>query len=146
MPEFSDERELVRAVRRRLDEWLYDARERAFNDLFEGPDAVLTEAELRRLDRLDSALSRREGEGLWNRDEYGIVPTGTMDEESAPHVVCTVHPQIPEYGVPGGEPIDEATRKKLNEALWDYAERVTELVQQEIEEFVWSADVDTWTE
>lgn len=36
------------------------------------------------------------------------------------------------------------TRKKLNDALWEYSERIVEITQQKLEEFVWSADVETW--
>jgi len=146
MAEFKNERELLREVRERLDGWLYEVREQAFADLFCGPDAILSDGELRLLDRTDSTLSREQGQGLWNGDEYGIVPTGTMDEESVPHVVCTIHPQLPEYGYPGDESIDDETRERLNDALWDYCERVAELAQHELEEFVWSAEVDTWSE
>lgn len=146
MPEFEDERELLDAVRDRLDGWVYSARSEAFRDLFEGPDAILDEAELQLLDEIDSRLTRREGQGIWGADEYGIVPTGTLDEESVPHVVCTKHPQLPEYGYPGDEALDNETRKRCNDALWEYCERVVELVQQDLEEFVWSSTVRTWNE
>ena len=146
MATFKAERELLREVRERLDGWLDEARERAFTDLFESPDAALSNEELRSLDRIDSALSREQGQGLWNGDEYGIVPTGTLDEESVPHVVCTIHPQLPEYSYPGEESLDDETRNTLNDALWNYCERVVELTQQKLEEFVWSADVETWSE
>lgn len=144
METFENERRLIAAIRDRLDGWLYEARERAYAELFEGPDAALSEEELRLLDRIDSRLSREEGRGLWGGDEYGIVPTGTMDEESTPHVVCTTHPQLPEQAYPGAGTLDDELRAKLNEALWDYCERVAELAQQELEEFVWSARVETW--
>ncbi|TYL36513.1 hypothetical protein CV102_22075 [Natronococcus pandeyae] len=146
MPTFATELEVLEEVRDRLDGWLYRARERAFSELFEGEDALLTEEELRLLDELDSRLSREQGRGLWDADDYGIVPTGTIDEESTPRVVCTTHPQLPADGYPGEETLDATTKKKLNDALWEYSQRVVELTQQELEEFVWSADVETWGE
>lgn len=146
MVEFPHERALLEAVRSRLDEWVFEARERAYEDLFEGPDPRLSESELRQLDALDSRLTREEGRGLWGEDSYGIVQTGTMDEESTPQVVCTNHPQIPAFNYPGEDSIDEATRTALNEALWEYGERVVDYVQHDLEEFVWSAEVATWNE
>lgn len=146
MAEFEHERELLRAVRDRLDGWIREARERAYGEVFEGDDAVVSDEERRKLDRIDSRLSREEGRGLWQADEYGIVQTGTLDEESTPRVVCTSHPQLPTTAVPGGQTIDEATRAALNDALWEYSQRVVELTQERLEEFVWSADVATWEE
>lgn len=143
MTEFESERELLRAVRERLDGWIYDAREEAFEELFEGPDAVLTEAQLRLIDRVDSRKSREEGQGVWGSDEYGIVRTGMLDEESTPRVVCTNQPRIPALAYPGDETLDNDTRAELNDALWQYHQRIVELVQQRLEEFVWSADVAT---
>lgn len=144
MPEFKDERELLQAVRDRLDSWVYSARSEAYSELFEGPDAILEEADLKVIDEIDSQLTRREGWGIWGADEYGIVPTGTLDEESVPHVVCTNHPQVPEYGFPSEQSLDAETRERCNEALWEYCERVVELVQHDLEEFVWSSTVRTW--
>lgn len=146
MPEFENERQLLGAVRERLDQWVYSARSEAYSELFEGPDAEVDDRELQLLDEIDSELTRQEGRGLWGSDEYGIVPTGTLDEESVPHVVCTNHPQIPEYGYPGEESLDTETRERCNEALWKYCERVVDLVQQNLEEFVWSSTVRTWNE
>lgn len=146
MSPYESETELLAAVRNRLDEWLFRAKEQAFAELFEGPDALLTEEELRLLDDVDSRLSRRRGQGVWNADDYGIVATGTLDEESTPHVVCTAHPRLPENGYPGDRSLDAEVRERLNDALWQYSQRVTELAQQDLEEFVWSADVATWNE
>ncbi len=146
MATFANERELLAEVRDRLDGWLYRSRADAFSELFDGPDAKLSDEELQLLDRLDSRWSREHGQGLWDADEYAVVPTGTMDEESAPQVVCTTHPRLPEEGYPGVETLDAETRERLNDALWEYAERVVELTQQELDEFVWSVDVETWTE
>lgn len=144
MPQYETETELLETVRDRLDGWLYRAKERAFEELFEGPDALLTDEERRLLDGVDSRLSRRTGQGLWNADEYGIVATGTLDEENTPRVVCTAHPRLPEEVYPGEGTLDAALRERLNDALWQYSQRVTELAQQELTEFVLSADVDTW--
>lgn len=141
MPKFETERDLLRAIRDRLDGWIYEARTEAFEELFEGSDPVLSSEELLLLDRLDSRLSREEGQGLWDADGYAVIETGTLDEENTPRVVCTTHPQVPEYGYPGDETLDDATRTALNDALWEYCQRVVELTQQRLEEFVWSADV-----
>lgn len=77
-------------------------------------------------------------------DEYGIIAAGTLEEESTPHVVCTYHPYIPEYVQGEVAPIDDPLRRKLNGALWEYSERVVEIVQQRVERFVWSSEVETW--
>ncbi|MFA9518652.1 hypothetical protein ACERIT_15830 [Halopenitus sp. H-Gu1] len=146
MAEFETERELLSVVRDHVDEWVSEARTEAFEELFEGPDTNVSEGELQLLDRLDSRLSREEGQGLWDADEYAIVQTGTLDEESTPRVVCTTHPEIPERAYPGEEAFDAATRATLNETLWKYCQRVVELTQQRLDEFVWSADVATWNE
>lgn len=146
MTAFTDGRALLGAVRSNLDEWLSAASEVAYTDLFEGDDAILTEDQLRVLDQLDSRLAREQGQGLWGADTYGIVQTGTPDEESVPHVVCTNHPQLPEHGFPGPETLDDDTRMALNEALWEYCERVVEHAQHELEGFVWSAEVESWNE
>lgn len=140
MPGFENERELLVETRDRLDGWLYEAREQAFAELFEGEDAIISAEELGQLDEIDSRWSRERGEGLWGADEYGIIPTGEPDEESTPHVVCTSHPQIPDQAIRGDAGIDDETRERLNEALWKYCERVTEIVQANLESFRWSAD------
>ncbi|WIV66720.1 DUF7539 family protein [Natrialbaceae archaeon AArc-T1-2] len=144
MPTYETERDLLNAVRERLDGWLYRARADAFAELFEDEDALLSADELRVLDRIDSELSRERGRGVWDTDEYGIVSTGTMSGETPPRVVCTTHPRLPEQGHPGDERLDEETRRKLNDALWQYSQRVVERTQQELEEFVWSVDVEAW--
>lgn len=143
MTPFTDERALHRAVGSNLDEWLSAARAEAYTGLFEGDDASLTEDELRFLDQLDSRLAREQGQGVWGGDTYGIVQTDTLDEESVPHIVCPNHPQLPEHGFPGPETLDD-TRAALNDALWEYCERVVEHAQHELEEFVWSAEVESW--
>lgn len=146
MTEFKNERELLEEVRERLDGWIYDARGKAFDERFDGPDASISGNELQLLDRIDSRLSRERGQGLWDADEYGIIQTGTLDEESTPRVVCTTHPEIPEDAYPGEETLDDDTRAKLNDALWEYCQRIVEIAQQQLEKFVWSADVATWNQ
>jgi len=140
MAAFESERELLREIRERLDGWIHDARGEAFAELFEGADALVSEEELLLLDRLDSRLSRERGQGLWNEDEYAIVRTGVIDEENTPRVVCTIHPRVPEDAYPGEESLDDETRATLDEALWEYCQRVVEITQQQLEEFAWSGD------
>jgi len=140
------ERELLREIHERLDGWIYDARGAAFEELFEGPDSLVSEEELLLLDRLDSRLSRERGRGLWGEDEYAIVGTGALDEENTPRVVCTTHPRVPEDAYPGEESLDDETRTTLDEALWEYCQRVVELAQQRLEEFAWSADATSTEE
>jgi len=125
---------------------VYEARGEAYDELFSGPDALLTDDELATVDRVDSRLTRERGEGVWGADEYAILPGGAMEEESTPHVVCTYYPQVPEYAPSGAPLIDGETRERFNDALWDYAERVVELVQARLESFVWSSEVETWAE
>lgn len=145
MAQFEDGRALLRGLQDRFDDWVSGARVEAYEELFEGSDAVLTGAELRQLDRIDSRLSRERGEGVWGTDEYGVVAARVIDEESAPPVVCTYYPRVPEYGLRGASPIDDELHDDLDEALWNYAERVVELVQEDVDEFVRSAEVDTWS-
>lgn len=142
MVPFESERELLQAVRDRLDDWLYPARAAAYEALFEGPEPALSAAELRTLDAIDSRLAREEGMGLWGADTYDVVETGTLDEETTAHVVCTNHPQLPSDGYPGVETLDDETRARMNGALWDYSEQVVERLQHELERFDWSAAVE----
>ena len=129
-------RERLRRARDRLLEWTVAARDQAYEELFEGPDPVLDDADLRQLDRLDSELSRQRGRGLWGEAEYGIIESGLADEESGPRVVCTYHPAIPYDGIRGESSLDEATREALNDVLWEYSERVADYLQQELDRFL----------
>lgn len=131
-------REGVRSAREHLDEWTVIARDRAFGEQFEGPNGVLTSEELSVLDRIDSALTRRGGVGVWGADEYGIVLNGLVEVET-PRVVCTYHPTIPYERFRGAESLDESTREEFNDVLWDYSERVAELVQEELDAFLQSS-------
>jgi hypothetical protein len=140
MSEFANERELTQTARDRLDEWLYVARDEVYREMFEDDDAALSEADLRRLDRLDSESSRQTGDGVWGSDSYGIVHASAADEEDVPKVVCTYHPQIPETGYGGLSGVDDDVRNRINDALWDYCERVAERIQQKVDEFYASAD------
>lgn len=128
------DRALLRRVREHLDEWTFDARDRAYADLFEGEDAVLTGEELRLLDRIDSDLARASGEGLWAADEYGIV--GESPDADGLQVVCIYHPAIPYEGYRGAGSVDEATREELNDVLWEYGERVAGHVQEDLDAFL----------
>lgn len=129
------ERELLRRARERLEEWKFDARDRAYAELFEGENAILSDSELQLLDRIDSDLIRRRGSGLWDADEYGIVTPGLLNVED-PGIVCIYHPEIPYEGYRGEASLDEATREELNDVLWDYAERVANLIQEDVEAFL----------
>jgi hypothetical protein len=129
------DRETVRRARERLDEWTYDARDRAFSELFEGADAAVTEEELALLDRIDADLTRRGEVGLWGADEYGVVVSGTPDAEEL-RVVCTYHPKIPFEGFRGEESLEESTREEFNDLLWDYCERVARHLQRDLEAFL----------
>ena len=127
MPQFENGQALLAALRERLDDWVSDARVEAYGELFEGPDAAVTEAELQALDRIDSRLSRERGEGLWGADSYGIAATGTLEEESTPQVVCTHHPQVPEYAVGRDADLDDGTHRELDEASasWNCSRRTS---------------------
>jgi hypothetical protein len=127
--------ERVRRARQRLEDWKFDARDRAYSELFEGADAALTDEELHLLDRIDSDMARRGGSGLWGADEYGIVGTGVLEAEE-PRVVCTYHPEIPYEGFRGEESLSEPTREEFNDVLWDYCERVAAIIQEELDAFL----------
>lgn len=129
------ERELLRRARERLEGWKFEARDRAYAEFFEGENPILTDSELQLLDRIDSDLTRQRGGGLWDTDEYGIVTPGVVNAE-APAIVCIYHPEIPYEGYRGEESLDDATREELNDVLWDYAERVASLIQDDLETFL----------
>ena len=134
-------REQVQRARERLDDWIADARNQAYADLFEGESAVLTESELRLLDAIDSDLTRRDGSGLWGADEYGIVVAGSLAVDE-PQVVCTYHPVIPYEGFRSDESLRGSTREEFNDVLWDYCERVTAIVQEALDSFLRSAGTE----
>ena len=113
-------------------------------EYFGGLDPLLSEAELNVLDRLDSELSREQGEGLWGTDEYGIVTAVPLEEASTSHAVGPYHSYIQENVQDEIAPIDDPLRKKFNDVLWKYSERVVGIVQQRVEGFVWSSEVETW--
>lgn len=135
------DRAVIREARARLDEWVFDARERAYAELFEGEAPVLTEEERGLLDRIDSDLARGTGSGLWGADEYGIV-TGDVLDTADPRVVCTYHPEIPSEGYRGAGSLSESTREEFNDVLWDYCERVADLLQADLDHFrrAWEGD------
>lgn len=134
MPAFDDERALVRAAQQRLDDWLFEARSEAYEEFFGGDEPVLTDAELAELDRIDSELSRGEGDGLWGEDRYGVVSSDVLGE-AEPRVVCIYHPEIPGESYQGTGSLRESTREEYNDVLWAYAERVAEALQDRLEVF-----------
>ncbi|SFR65711.1 hypothetical protein SAMN04487947_3181 [Halogeometricum rufum] len=137
MAEFPDERQLVLRARSQLDQWTRSARIKAYSELFEGDDPILSPEEIRLLDALDSELERRGGDGVWGTDQYGIHAAGTSSSDSPLGVVCVYHPQITKDSVlRGGDDLDDETEERLNAALWRYSERVATLVEAELDEFV----------
>ncbi len=126
------QREQLRRAREHLEEWKYDARSRAYGELFEGEHAALSAEEMALLDSIDSALTRRTGNGLWDADEYGIVSGG----REAPEVICIYHPEIPSEGYPAEGDLEEATRERLNEVLWEYSEYVATVIQEDLQAFL----------
>lgn len=137
MSVFENERRSVRRAREQLDGWVYEARARAYDEFFEGPEARLSAEEVSLLDRIDSRLARQNRGGLWGTDEYGILPSGTVTDADAPVVVCVYHPEIPEDFVHRGEDgIDDGVEERLNDALWDYCERVAAYIQTDLEEYL----------
>ena len=136
------ERVALQRAREHLDGWIFEGRDRAYEELFEGPGAEASNEERRILDRIDSDLTRRAGNGIWGADEYTIVPSEVHAGEG-PRVVCTVHPEIPGEGYRGEESLAESTRSELIDLLWDYCERVAELVQVEVDNFLSNIDEPT---
>lgn len=140
MAEFPDERQLVLSARSHLEEWTNGARRRAYRELFQGDDPLLTPQELQLLDTLDSALERGGGDGVWGTDQYGIHTAGTTSSGESLGVVCVYHPQITSDSVlqvvEGVDDLDDETEERLNAALWRYSERVATLIERELDELV----------
>ncbi|QLG62794.1 DUF7539 family protein [Halorarum salinum] len=137
MAEFPDERQLVVLARSHLEQWTNSARTRAYDELFDGDDPVLTSEEVRLLDALDSAMERQGGDGVWGTDQYGIHTGGSTSSASSIGVVCVYHPQITSDSVlQGGDDLDDETEERLNAALWQYSERVATLIGEELDEFI----------
>ncbi|KAB1193957.1 hypothetical protein GJR96_11125 [Haloferax sp. MBLA0076] len=137
MAEFPDERQIVLRARSQLDQWTRDARREAYAELFEGDRPILTEAELRLLDALDSELEREGGDGVWGTDQYGIHTAGTSSSDTSLGVVCVYHPQITKDSVlRGRDELDDETEERLNAALWRYSERVATLIEAKLDEFI----------
>ena len=129
------ERVALRRAREHLAGWIFEGRDRAYGELFEGPEAATTSEERRLLDQIDSDMTRRAGSGIWGADEYALVPQ-EIHGGDGPRVVCTVHPEIPGQGYRGEGSLAESTRSELNDLLWDYCERVAELVQEDVDSFL----------
>lgn len=133
----SEHRQHVQEAREHLENWVFEARDRAYEEFFEGEDAVLDDDDLAHLDWIDSKLSRQEGQGLWGADEYAVLPPSDPDlEEADVQVVCTYHPEVPEYAVRGESAIDDETRDRFNRVLWDYSERVAQHVEEQMEAYL----------
>ncbi|WP_267643256.1 DUF7539 family protein [Haloarchaeobius amylolyticus] len=133
------DRSLLRRARDQLDGWVRNGRDRAFDDLFAGPNPTVPGARLALLDRIDAALPEQTGVGLWGTDEYGII-TGYEVGDVPFRVVCTRRPEIPASGYRGRDSIDEATRNDLNDVLYEYCERVASHAQADLERFLLSLD------
>lgn len=137
MVEVPDERQVIVQAESHLEEWLNSARTEAYVDLFEGDDPILTEADIRLLDALDSELERKGGDGVWGTGQYGIHAAGSGGSNVSFGVVCVYHPQITDDSVlRGDDGVDDETEERLNAALWQYSERVATLVDEELDEFV----------
>lgn len=132
-----DHRRHVEEARQHLEGWVFEARDEAYEEFFEGEDPALDEEDLANLDRIDSRLSRQAGTGLWGADEYALVPPSEPDVAAGNvQVVCTYHPEVPEYAVRGETAVDEADRERYDRVLWDYCERVAQLVEERVEAYL----------
>ncbi|WP_435334269.1 DUF7539 family protein [Haloarchaeobius sp. TZWWS8] len=137
MTDLLDERQLVVQARSRLEDWTQRARTRAYTELFEGDTPLLTAEELRVLDALDSAMERQGGDGVWGTDQYGIHTGGPTSSDRSVGVVCVYHPQITSDSVlQGADGIDDETEERINAALWRYSERVSTLIEEELDRFL----------
>ncbi|MFC7177592.1 DUF7539 family protein [Halosegnis marinus] len=137
MVEFPDERQLILRARSQLDQWTKSARMEAYTELFEGDDPILSPEEVQLLDALDSELEREGGDGVWGTDQYGIHTAGPSSSDTSLGVVCVYHPQISKDSVlRGADDLDDETEERLNAALWDYSERVSNLIEAALDEFV----------
>jgi len=94
----------------------------------------VSEEDLETVDRLDSELSRN-GDRIWGTDTYGIIEHGDGDPETRPRVVCTSYPQILE-AEPFAREVEDATTDRLNDALWEFCQRVVANAQEALEDFV----------
>ncbi|MCT9095599.1 hypothetical protein [Haloarchaeobius sp. HME9146] len=137
MVEFPDERQLVIEARAQLVDWTNSARTQAYAELFEGDDPLLAPEDQQLLDAIDSALERQGGDGVWGTDQYGIHTAGTSSSSASLGVVCVYHPQITKDSVlRGPDGIDDDAEERLNAALWTYSERVSTLIEEQLDEYV----------
>lgn len=137
MDGFPDERQLVVRARSRLEQWTKRARLEAYAELFDGDDPILTAEEIRILDAIDSAMERQGGDGVWGTDQYGIHTAGSTSADTSLGVICVYHPQITRDSVlRGTDDLDDETEERLNAALWRYSERVSTLIEEELDEFI----------
>ncbi|MFC7097479.1 DUF7539 family protein [Halobaculum marinum] len=131
------DRQLVHEVRSQLDEWTTSARSEAYTELFEGTDPILSTEELRLLDAVDSLLERHGGDGVWGTDQYGVHADVAGDATDSLGVVCVYHPQVTRDSVLRGvDDLDDATEERINAALWTYAERVTDIIERELDAYL----------
>ncbi|MXR41736.1 hypothetical protein GRX01_10355 [Halobaculum sp. WSA2] len=137
MADSNSRRQLVHEVRSQLDGWVDRARVEAYTELFEGDDPILPEEELRLLDTIDSQLERHGDDGVWGTDQYGIHSADGGRSTDALGVVCVYHPQVTSDSVLRGiDDLDDETEERINAALWTYAQRVTELVEERLDEYL----------
>ncbi|WP_284012558.1 DUF7539 family protein [Halobaculum litoreum] len=131
------DRQLVHEVRSQLDAWTTGARDEAYTDLFEGDDPILSTEELRLLDAVDSLLERHGGDGVWGTDQYGVFTDAGGSAADSLGVVCVYHPQVTRDSVLRGvDDLDDDTEERINAALWTYAERVTDLIERELDAYL----------
>ncbi|QZP36688.1 DUF7539 family protein [Halobaculum magnesiiphilum] len=137
MDDTSARRQLVSEVRSQLDGWTDRARVEAYAELFEGDDPILSEEELRLLHAVDSRLELHGGDGVWGTDQYGIHAADGGRSTDALSVVCVYHPQVTSDSVLRGlDDLDDETEERINAALWTYAERVTEHIEDALDEYL----------
>ncbi|WP_277554348.1 DUF7539 family protein [Halobaculum limi] len=131
------DRQLVHEVRSQLDGWTTSARSEAYTELFEGDDPILSTEELRLLDAVDSLLERHGGDGVWGTDQYGVHADSSGPASDSLGIVCVYHPQVTRDSVLRGvDDLDDRTEERINAALWTYAERVTDIIERELDEYL----------
>ncbi|MFC7135984.1 hypothetical protein ACFQRB_04270 [Halobaculum litoreum] len=102
-----------------------------------GDDPILSTEELRLLDAVDSLLERHGGDGVWGTDQYGVFTDAGGSAADSLGVVCVYHPQVTRDSVLRGvDDLDDDTEERINAALWTYAERVTDLIERELDAYL----------
>ncbi|MFC7114761.1 hypothetical protein ACFQH2_06975 [Natronoarchaeum sp. GCM10025703] len=137
MVDDGDERHVIVQAQSQLEDWTARARMEAYSELFEGEDPLLSAEDLRLLDALDSRLERQGDDGIWGTDQYGIHSAGETGPDLPLGVVCVYRPQVTADSVlRGGAGLDDDTEERINTALWDYSERVSALIEEELAAFL----------